>query len=436
MSTFRIALIGLDEWEANFVAATIEIAVGTDIGNWRQVASGEDPDALMVRARPDADVPVLRQVAAVGQPADGAQGVGALRPVVIVCAERGARERFPAALVLERPITYPGLIASLRDAEARLRETSGRAPLQRAAAAANIGAVAVPVAPPQPKASVPAVPLSAPPGPAASPAPAVPAAPASPAPARAARTLRVPAATARADTLAALAATLARRTRPSRRFRENTRLLGILQYASLRRGVTEITHPGFPSLMIIPAEHAYACEVDPASVASMFRTPAWSFTTREIGPVAAARLLAGVPRQPLWRLLYCAALFGSEARLLVDVGPDDQLRLIAAPDFAAVPHDTVHRAVASHMLSHVDTLVGIVRSTGASLETVIGFCNACEQVGLIERNGGPARRTISLEEHSGRWQVPPPPERDARTMVAPGNGGILRAFKRIRGLFR
>jgi hypothetical protein len=250
--------------------------------------------------------------------------------------------------------------------------------------------------------------------------------------------VRVPAATARADTLAALAATLARRTRPSRRFRENTRLLGILQYASLRRGVTEITHPGFPSLMIIPAEHAYACEVDPASVASMFRTPAWSFTTREIGPVAAARVLAGVPRQPLWRLLYCAALFGSEARLLVDVGPDDLLRLIAAPDFAAVPHDAVHRAIASHMLSHVDTLVGIVRATGASLETVIGFCNACEQVGLIERNGGPARRTVALEDHSGHWRAPPSPERDARaTALAPGgNGGIRRALKRIRGLFR
>lgn len=247
---------------------------------------------------------------------------------------------------------------------------------------------------------------------------------------------RVPGAASRAEASTSASSALARRIRPSRRFRENTRLLGLLQDASLRRGITEITHPGFPSLTIIPAEHAYACEVDPAAIASLFRTPAWSFNERELDPVVAARALAQVRREPLWRLLYCAALFGSEGRLLADVGPEDQLRLIAAPDFSAVPHEAAHRAVAAHLATQADTLVGTARATGVGLESVIGFCNACEQVGLVERNGAQGRGTLAYPERPHRraasaQAMPSSPARRSR-----GEVGLLRVLSQLRGFFR
>ncbi len=344
MSTCRISLVDLDAWEAEFVTATLEIAAGTDIGAWRRVAPGDAPDALLVGARADARPPVLHRAAG---------DAGAPRaPVIVVCGDASLRAQCRDAVFLERPVTYPHLIAALREVESRLRGVTAVV----AGPSASVEAVARPTAP------APVAPAAAPaaivaPAPALVPtlvaAPAIPALALPPAPAPAqppvpvaraavpAPRVVVPGArssgpSSRGDMATSLSSALARRIRPSRRFRENTRLLGLLQDASLRRGITEITHPGFPSLTIIPAEHAYACEVDPAGIASLFRTPAWSFNERELDPVAAARALARVRREPLWRLLYCAALFGSEGRLLADVGPEDQLRLIAAPDFSAI----------------------------------------------------------------------------------------------------
>lgn len=466
MSTCRISLVDLDAWEAEFVTATLEIAAGTDIGAWRRVAPGDAPDALLVGARADARPPVLHKAAG-----DVAEPASPRAPVIVVCGDASLRAQCRDAVFLERPVTYPHLIAALREVESRLRSVTaavaGRAAAVAVATRAIVPAPApAPAAPgvivapapapaPAPAAEIAPAPAAAAAAPAAPSTLSVPAAAPVPAPASLSAAAPAPAArgavpaprvvvpgarhagsTSRGDAASSLTSALARRIRPSRRFRENTRLLGLLQDASLRRGITEITHPGFPSLTIIPAEHAYACEVDPAGIASLFRTPAWSFNERELDPVVAARALARVPREPLWRLLYCAALFGSEGRLLADVGPDDQLRLIAAPDFSAVPHDAAHRAVAGHLSAQVDTLVGTARATGVSLESVIGFCNACEQVGLVERNGAQGRGMLAYPERPRRRASPPHALAPTLASRSRGEGGLLRVLSQLRGFFR
>lgn len=394
MRPFRISLIGLDTWEWNFVTATIEIASGSEVAAWVCVPQAESPDVLLVR------------------PDSGAVESGG--PIIIACGDAAAHDKYVDAVRLERPITYPGLITALRTAEDRLRRPRTKEPPSTAvtssaetatpattptATAATESAAAVALAPTATAATEAAVEAAL--GP-----PEATAAAASPAPLEPVSTVHAAAIDpAGAGTPQDLAATLAHCARPSRRFREDSRLLGIAQSASLRSGITEISHAGFPTLTIVPAELSYVCAVDPAMVASMFRAPAWGFTTRELDPVAAAVTIAGLPRRPLWRLLYCAALFGSEARIYADAGPNDTLHLLGEPDFDRLPHDEQQRRIATYLLVHTDTLLGIANAVGAPLDAVIDFCNACEQLGLIERNGAPVRGAVSPGAHGRRHSL-------------------------------
>ncbi len=178
------------------------------------------------------------------------------------------------------------------------------------------------------------------------------------------------------------------RVRPARRLHPATRYLGLLQQAIQRGRTVEITHPAHPAVTVFPGENAYTSLGDPLMVTDMFRTSSLEFFKREISDVIAVVMLSVDRRQPLWQLVYCAALFGSEGRLLPNFDAADTLSLVGEPEFGSVPYTAEHRQISSYLLEAPASLAEIVTATEIDAATVIDFCNACEAIGLIRRGKG------------------------------------------------
>jgi len=189
--------------------------------------------------------------------------------------------------------------------------------------------------------------------------------------------------------------------RQARRFVEETRFLGLISDIVSRGRTTEITHPDFPAVTIFPAENAYTSLGDPMMVPGMFRASSLEFFKREIGDVIASVMLSIDQRRPLFQLIYCAALFGSEGRLFQHSDPNDVLFLVSEPDFGAIPYTTEHRNLALQMLDGPATVSGIAGFSGVDMGTVVDFCNACEATGLIRRDGAAGKADV--EGESSAW---------------------------------
>jgi hypothetical protein len=163
-------------------------------------------------------------------------------------------------------------------------------------------------------------------------------------------------------------------------------------------------------VLILPDHNAFVSSGDPTLIPRMFRDSAMSFGVTRLSDEVATAVLESDKRRPLGQLIYCAALFGSEGRLVLNSSPGDELSLVEMPDFDAVPHLPEHRAIARHMIDHPGDLAAIAVSTGVSINVVIDFCNACEAVGLVRRAGAGGSTT--------------------------GERRVMQLFDRMRDLFR
>ncbi len=206
--------------------------------------------------------------------------------------------------------------------------------------------------------------------------------------------------------------TLIDKTRPARRFVEGTRLLGTLNRISRWGIAAEVSHAKYPTLLVSPSHNTFVASDDPLSHPRMFRDSVSSFAIRDLAEDIAEAVLTSGKLRPLSHLIYCAALFGSEGRLILNNNPRDRLSLIGTPDFDAVPHLPQHKTIARYLIANAADLADIARSTGVSIGVVIDFCNACEAIGLIRRI----------------------PEKGSDPEV--DEHGVLHVFGRVRDMFR
>ncbi len=322
----RISMVGLSRWESVFVQTSVDLASGMDIAPCTIVEDPQGADVLLVDAKLQHRVSY-----------DGSDNRA--RPVVVSFTEDPETSR--NARGLRRPVGYAELISMLKEIEEELHDF----------------AAAVEPEEPEP-ASVPVVET----------------------PASVVRLLSN--GHGRADE------PLAERTRPARRFVEATRLLGSLTRIS-RWGIpAEITHARFPTLLIMPQHNTYVASGDPLLEVAMFRDSAMSFSIRDVADEVAETVLTSGKLRPLSHLIYCAALYGSEGRLMLNSNVQDRLSLIGTPNFDAVPHLTEHKTIANYLIDNAADLADISRATGVSMSIVIDFCNACEAAGLVRRYAG------------------------------------------------
>ncbi len=339
MDPLRISMLGLSRWESEFVQTTVNLASGMDIAPWRCVDDPTGADVLLV----DADRPGFEK---------HKDCKDSRRPIVVSFCQDAETTSAGTERGLTRPVGYTELIAMLKDIEHELNEIANSPPSPEEAP------------PPEAPAETEEVPVLQEP----------------------ASQESVPVIWEQLfDRPDRSGGFFADRSRPARRFVEGTRLLGLLKSILQWRSPAEVTHARFPTILVFPEQNAFLCADDPTSIPRMSRDSALSFNVRELGEDAASAALSMNNHKPLSRLIYCAALFGSEGRLLLHSNPQDALRLIDWPDFDAVPHLPEHRDIAKFMLINAASLSDIAESTDISIGIVIDFCNACEAVGLLRR---------------------------------------------------
>ncbi len=357
MDPLRISIVGLSRWESVFVQTSVDLASGMDLPPCRFVEDPQRADVLLV------DANHRRYVSLDDADDDG-------RPVVVsFTADTAPLE---AGRGLTRPVGYADLISMLKDIETELHEL------------ANAAAAPEPVAdePEEPEAAV-----------VRKPDPAV------------AKSLL--------DRHGRPAEPLSGKARPARRFVEATRLLGVLSRI-MRWGIpAEVIHTEYPTLLVVPKRNAFVSSGNPLTLPRMFRESATSFAIRDVPDDIAEAAVSSREHQPLSRLVYCAALFGSEGRLTLHSNPQDRLGLIGKPDFEAVPHLPEHETIARFLIANTADLADIAEATGVSINVVIDFCNACEAAGLIRRIPAMGGDKSNVDEHNA-----------------------LRMFGRVRDLFR
>ncbi len=326
MDPLRISLVGLSRFESVFVQTTVDLASGIDLASWRLVNDPKSADVLLV----DAD----RRVQGARPEQRDRKG----RPIIVSFS---GEARAPGR-GLTRPVSYGDLVAVLKEIESELGEPETEQ-------------TASPAPAPEPESSVSKEPAPEP-------------------------TSALQAPPARNDE------SLGDRSRPARRFVEATRLIGLLKRIVDAGESVEIAHDEYPSILVLPKYSAYSTLAETLAIPGLFRCSALEFKLRPVPDDVAEEAIASDRCRPLSRLVYGAALFGSEGRLLLNIQLDDKLRLTNWPDFDAVPCLPEHKTIAKFMLVHTETLGEIAAATGIRIDTIIDFCNACEATGLLERH--------------------------------------------------
>ncbi|MFO1402843.1 MAG: hypothetical protein U1F30_16825 [Steroidobacteraceae bacterium] len=394
LSDLKISACGLSPWELNFLQATVGIASGTDIAQWRFEPDVTQADVVLASAD-------SREGAAwLERPPASRDGAG---PLVVPLRTREPDGTDGPQPALGRPIAYPELIALLRRLEGALRGRPHRrtiaCPGRRGGGARRGatrcgntargagGSLSPPCrpCPPNRRFRLPRSSTVAPP----------------PAWRRRHRSrrpsLRQPSAAARnEDTVPALRTlapgpetvqhSLQRKARRAARFFDNTRLLGLVRRAMESGTALEIAHPHFAPLLIFPAEGLYASSADPCAHPEAFRVPAIEFTTRAVGPDTLVEVGFASAAQPLRRLLFTAALYGSEGRLRADHDLEDVLELQDAPNLTSLSLSQAQQSVILSLATAPATLPQLAMQCEVDLDTVIDVVNAIDAVGALRHS--------------------------------------------------
>ncbi len=167
-------------------------------------------------------------------------------------------------------------------------------------------------------------------------------------------------------------------------FKPESRVLGVIMDVIAEGKTAQLSHKKFPTLRIFPENGWFIFEDELDSFPEMFREDADSFQLESLEDEIKDELFNGHLPQSLWKLLFTAALFGSEGRLLEKLDYRKTFHLMHTPYFGMIPHTADHITVAEFMVSNTEKLEKITDETGIDLETIIDFCNACQAIQLLQ----------------------------------------------------
>ncbi len=166
-------------------------------------------------------------------------------------------------------------------------------------------------------------------------------------------------------------------------FVAKTQLLGLI-FNSIESGkTTQISHANYPVLRIFPDNGWFIFTEELDSYPEMFREPAESFTLDILDNDIKDELFSGRLPQSLWKLLFTAALFGSEGRLLENLDSEKPFHLVHMPYFGMIPHTADHVTTAEFLVNNHKNLEAINNDINIDTKTIIDFCNACDAIQLL-----------------------------------------------------
>jgi hypothetical protein len=173
---------------------------------------------------------------------------------------------------------------------------------------------------------------------------------------------------------------------PATRFLEERRFLGLIRKHASLGHPTEFTHYTYPTVRIYPEQQIFAHTPNHELPLEFFTAQANSFSSHVLTNPEEQTPLENWNTQPLWLLYYLAALHGSEGQLKQNARLHDRLTLKSKPDFGIIPDHLDHRTIADFMMNNEShDLFSIADGSDINIKSVIDFCNACEEIGIIER---------------------------------------------------
>ncbi len=170
----------------------------------------------------------------------------------------------------------------------------------------------------------------------------------------------------------------------SETFTSDSRLLGLVLNIIDSGKTAQISHTNYPELRIFPDNGWFVFTEELDSHPEMFRESAESYSVEILKEEIKDELFSGRLPQSLWKLLYTAALFGSEGRLLDHLDVKESFHLMHTPYFGMIPHTSDHIMIAEFMVDNNSDIETISNSTNIDIETVIDFCNACDAIQLLK----------------------------------------------------
>ncbi|MEJ2609841.1 MAG: hypothetical protein P8179_07030 [Candidatus Thiodiazotropha sp.] len=174
------------------------------------------------------------------------------------------------------------------------------------------------------------------------------------------------------------------------RFIEEDRLLGLLRKPIFLGRPTKITHRIYTPIRVYPKQQLFSYDSNRRLSSNLFTAQATGFSIHELlEPGEQEQPLEQTDNQiiqPLWLLYYLATLYGSEGRLKENNHPNDRLALMSKPNFDIIPNHSDYKAIAEFMIAkEPQDLNAIAYGSGVNINTVIDFCNACEEIDILDR---------------------------------------------------
>jgi hypothetical protein len=169
-------------------------------------------------------------------------------------------------------------------------------------------------------------------------------------------------------------------------FDPDTQLIGLVQKIIGEGKTAQITHNNYPLIRIFPDNGWFVFAEELDSYPGMYRDAATTFSIESAEEEIKDELFNGRLPQSLWKLIFTAALFGSDGRLFEHLHYGEKFQLMHPPYFGMVPHTAEHIAIAEHMVNNVGTIESIAEDLDVDIPTVIDFCNACDAIKLLHRD--------------------------------------------------
>lgn len=161
-------------------------------------------------------------------------------------------------------------------------------------------------------------------------------------------------------------------------------LFFILLTAFREKQRLQVFYPPFSPMYADGSSGIIAASASRATLRKMVSNPSAQLKTLQLSEADFDILARGQVIMQFSHVLWSAALFGSQGRLVDGHALDEPVRLKAWPNFSRLDFESPHMALASLMASQALSLQQVREKTNFSLDVIIGFFNATLVTGLLD----------------------------------------------------
>jgi len=174
-------------------------------------------------------------------------------------------------------------------------------------------------------------------------------------------------------------------------FNPQIHLLGLLQNAVQQSHITELRCANLPPIYVSPQEQmAYTHRIDIRQLGSNHKILCSAYAEHveqkvvELEALRTAISTENLQAYPFDTLLWVAALHASRGQLLIGLTYEQRFKLKRWPNFAYLPHQSIHMNLTAFMVKNPATINTITQKTYVPIMNIVNFINACHAINILE----------------------------------------------------